>query len=144
MAQIPVPSRKGDENSQQNGIEPVPSDQGPATGPTRTQGPEEKKPAKEAKPEKSRKSEPKPAETAADGPLDVSRLDMRVGLIISAKKHPDADSLYVEEVEVGEEKPRTVVSGLVKFVPLEEVQFSTERECRFLRIPKDYGSFCFF
>ena len=25
------------------------------------------------------------------------RLDMRVGLIKTAKKHPDADSLYVEE-----------------------------------------------
>ncbi len=49
-------------------------------------------------------------------------LDMRIGLIRSAKKHPDADSLYVEEVDVGEEKPRTVISGLVKFIPLEEMQ----------------------
>ena len=30
------------------------------------------------------------------------RLDMRVGLIKTAKRHPDADSLYVEEVDVGE------------------------------------------
>ena len=36
---------------------------------------------------------------------------MRVGLIRSAKRHPDADSLYVEEVDVGEDKPRTVISG---------------------------------
>ena len=28
-----------------------------------------------------------------DGPVDVGRLDMRVGLITTAKKHPDADSL---------------------------------------------------
>ncbi|RWS29704.1 aminoacyl tRNA synthase complex-interacting multifunctional protein 1-like protein [Leptotrombidium deliense] len=54
--------------------------------------------------------------------LDVSLLDFRVGLIKEAKKHPDADSLYVEEVDVGEEKPRTVVSGLVKHIPLEEMQ----------------------
>lgn len=54
-------------------------------------------------------------------PVDVSRLDLRVGCIISAKKHPDADSLYVEEVDVGEAAPRTVVSGLVKHIPLEEV-----------------------
>lgn len=33
-----------------------------------------------------------------EGPVDVSRLDFRVGRIVSAKKHPDADSLYVEEV----------------------------------------------
>ena len=38
---------------------------------------------------------------------------MRVGLIWSAKKHPDADVLYVE-VDVREEKPRMVISGLVR------------------------------
>lgn len=37
-------------------------------------------------------------------------------------KHPDADSLYVEEVDVGEGKTRTIVSGLVKHVPIEEMQ----------------------
>ena len=47
---------------------------------------------------------------------------MRVGLIRTATKHPDADSLYVEEVDVGEEKPRTVISGLVKHIPIEEMQ----------------------
>jgi tRNA-binding EMAP/Myf-like protein len=52
------------------------------------------------------------------------RLDMRVGLIRSAKRHPDADSLYVEEVDVGEDKPRTVISGLVKFIPEDQVWFS--------------------
>merc|ERR1712150_457951 len=46
----------------------------------------------------------------------------RVGLIKTAKRHPDADSLYVEEVDVGEDKPRTVISGLVKFIPEEEMQ----------------------
>jgi aminoacyl tRNA synthase complex-interacting multifunctional protein 1 len=45
-----------------------------------------------------------------------------VGKIVSVKKHPDADSLYVEEIDVGEEKPRTVVSGLVKYIPLEGMQ----------------------
>lgn len=51
----------------------------------------------------------------------MSRLDLRVGCIISAEKHPDADSLYVEKVDVGEASPRTVVSGLVKYVPLDQV-----------------------
>ncbi|KAH9497623.1 Aminoacyl tRNA synthase complex-interacting multifunctional protein 1, variant 3 [Dermatophagoides farinae] len=54
--------------------------------------------------------------------IDVSRLDLRVGKIIDVKKHPDADTLYVEQIECGEDKPRTVVSGLVKFVPVEEMQ----------------------
>jgi aminoacyl tRNA synthase complex-interacting multifunctional protein 1 len=47
--------------------------------------------------------------TADEPPVDVGRLDFRVGRIISAKKHPDADSLYVEEIDVGEGKARTVV-----------------------------------
>ena len=38
-----------------------------------------------------------------------------------------AEKLYVEEIDVGEEKPRQVVSGLVEFVPLE--QFQTSRLC---------------
>lgn len=37
-------------------------------------------------------------------------------------QHPDADSLYVEKIDVGEAEPRTVVSGLVHFVPKEQLQ----------------------
>lgn len=31
--------------------------------------------------------------------VDVSRLDFRIGRILKAWKHPDADTLYVEEGE---------------------------------------------
>ncbi len=58
----------------------------------------------------------------AEPQISITRLDIRVGLITSAKKHPDADSLYVEEIDVGEGQTRTVVSGLVKYIPLEEMQ----------------------
>lgn len=51
-----------------------------------------------------------------------SRLDLRVGKIISAEMHPDADTLYLEKVDVGEEEPRTVISGLAGSVPLEEMR----------------------
>lgn len=44
------------------------------------------------------------------------------GTGISCWQHPDADSLYVEKIDVGETEPRTVVSGLVQFVPKEELQ----------------------
>ncbi|KAI8798609.1 aminoacyl tRNA synthase complex-interacting multifunctional protein 1 [Biomphalaria glabrata] len=55
---------------------------------------------------------------SGDGTVDVSRLDLRIGKIVSVEKHPDADSLYVEKVDVGEGHHRTVVSGLVKHVPI--------------------------
>jgi len=76
------------------------------------------------KKEKKAKAEKAPKKAAADdeAPVDIGRLDLRVGHIRSAKKHPDADSLYVEEIDVGEEKPRTVISGLVKFIPEAEMQ----------------------
>lgn len=37
-------------------------------------------------------------------------------------QHPDADSLYLEKIDVGEEQPRTVVSGLVAYISQEELQ----------------------
>ena len=43
-------------------------------------------------------------------------------MIKKAWQHQEADSLYVEEVEVGEEAPRQVVSGLVKFIPEAQMQ----------------------
>ncbi|XP_062109223.1 probable methionine--tRNA ligase [Humulus lupulus] len=64
----------------------------------------------------------KSAKPATEAEITISRLDIRVGVITKAQKHPDADSLYVEEIDVGEGQPRTVVSGLVKFIPLEEMQ----------------------
>ncbi|KER26270.1 hypothetical protein T265_14039 [Opisthorchis viverrini] len=60
--------------------------------------------------------------TAGEAAVDVGRLDMRIGRIVEVSRHPDADSLYVEKVDLGEGRLRTVVSGLVKFVPLEELQ----------------------
>jgi len=52
-----------------------------------------------------------------------SMIDMRVGHIIDVKKHPDADGLYIEQIDLGEETgPRTVVSGLVNYIPIEEMR----------------------
>ena len=68
---------------------------------------------------KGEKKQQQPA--AAEVPVDVTAVDMRIGRIIGVEKHPDADSLYVEQIDCGEEVPRTVVSGLVKHVPIEQV-----------------------
>lgn len=38
----------------------------------------------------------------------IDMVDFRIGKILSVKPHPDADALYIEEIEVGEEKPRQV------------------------------------
>ncbi|XP_037396826.1 aminoacyl tRNA synthase complex-interacting multifunctional protein 1 [Pygocentrus nattereri] len=55
---------------------------------------------------------------------DVSRLDLRIGRILTVRKHPDSESLYVQEVDLGEPSPRTVVSGLANHVAPEQLQDS--------------------
>lgn len=80
------------------------------------------KPKVEAKPKKEKKEKPvKETSSAPEPSVDVGRLDLRVGKILDIQKHPDADSLYVLKINCGEENPRTVCSGLVKFVPMEEL-----------------------
>ncbi|CAN7992149.1 unnamed protein product [Ixodes hexagonus] len=103
-----------------------PSQQGGAGDQAKKRANTANTPKSESKPPPAKKEKPEAKKKADDAddskPVDVSRLDLRVGRILTAHKHPDADSLYVEQVDVGEEKPRTVVSGLVRFVPLEQMQ----------------------
>lgn len=86
---------------------------------------------KKEKKEKAPKAQKAPAPTA---PLSPSLIDLRVGHILKAIKHPEADSLYVSTIAMGD-KPgtddtseyegqvvRTVCSGLNGLVPLEEMQ----------------------
>lgn len=55
--------------------------------------------------------------------LTPARLDIRVGQIVEVSKHPDADSLYIEKIDLGEAGgPRTIVSGLVNYIPIEEMK----------------------
>lgn len=42
-----------------------------------------------------------------------SKLDLVVGKIISVEKHPNADKLFIEKIDLGKEQ-RTIVSGLAK------------------------------
>ncbi|XP_053498596.1 aminoacyl tRNA synthase complex-interacting multifunctional protein 1 isoform X2 [Ictalurus furcatus] len=53
---------------------------------------------------------------------DVSRLDLRIGRVLAVRKHADSDSLYIQEVDVGDSAPRTVVSELANHVPPEQLQ----------------------
>ena len=76
---------------------------------------------KAAKKAKQKASEPAPPVTE----LDVSALDIRVGKILKAWEHPEAEKLYCEEVDVGEEKPRQIASGLRPFYKLEDMQNQT-------------------
>jgi methionine--tRNA ligase beta chain len=59
-----------------------------------------------------------PKDASGDGRSDLARVDIRVGEILTAKPHPDADALYVEEIDIGRDSgPVTVCSGLRKYIP---------------------------
>ncbi|KAK4849115.1 hypothetical protein QYF36_021020 [Acer negundo] len=65
--------------------------------------------------------------TTESSPSDIIKdagnmLDIRVGRIIKAWRHEEADSLYVEEVDVGEAEPRIICSGLVNYIPIHLLQ----------------------
>ncbi|KAG7232585.1 hypothetical protein INR49_008357 [Caranx melampygus] len=65
-------------------------------------------------------SDPNPL--GAEPRLDVSRLDLRVGRILNVRRHPLAETMSIQEVDVGENSPRTVVSKLGGKTNLEELQ----------------------
>ncbi|KAI8062639.1 hypothetical protein BC940DRAFT_244083 [Gongronella butleri] len=50
------------------------------------------------------------------------RVHLKVGTITNVEPHPQADHLYIETLDVGESEPRTIVSGLAKFMPASDVQ----------------------
>jgi len=75
--------------------------------------------------QQSKKQQQQQQTASSDGGVDsglISIADIRVGHVLSCKKHENADRLYVEEIDVGEGKPRTVCSGLVQHMPPENIQ----------------------
>ena len=52
---------------------------------------------------------------------EFSRISLRVGRIKKVWAHENADRLYCEEIDVGEDTPRTVASGLRDSYSLEEM-----------------------
>mmetsp|Transcript_3070 Transcript_3070/g.7219 ORF Transcript_3070/g.7219 Transcript_3070/m.7219 type:complete len:876 (+) Transcript_3070:112-2739(+) len=56
-----------------------------------------------------------------EGP-PITALDIRVGRITKVWEHEEADKLYCEEIDVGEEEPRTVASGLRPYMKAEDME----------------------
>jgi len=81
--------------------------------------PEMVKLTEEAYPKPKKEKQQKGADTREVTP---ARLDLRVGKVVSVASHPDAESLFVEQIDVGEETNRTVVSGLKNFMKIEELE----------------------
>ena len=64
------------------------------------------------------------AASSSDGGEQTARdmIDLRVGKVTKCTVHPDADKLYVEEIDLQEpEGPRTICSGLVPYMKEEDI-----------------------
>lgn len=100
----------------------------PAPSPTPSapaaKGAETKKTEAKAQAAPKEKAKEKPAPAAAQDSGDqptFSKLDIRVGKVVDAWHHPEADRLFVEMIDVGDpEGPRQIVSGLREHYKLEE------------------------
>ncbi|KAI4952289.1 hypothetical protein J4E91_003751 [Alternaria rosae] len=99
-----------------------------------TGGAPEGAPTEKKKKEKKEK-QPKPQKAApVEKPLSPALIDLRVGHILKAETHPNADSLYVSTIACGDapgtdntseyegQVVRTVCSGLNGLIPLSEMQ----------------------
>lgn len=54
---------------------------------------------------------------------EFTKIDVRVGKIVKVWNHPEADKLFCEQIDLGEETgPREIASGLRNFYTLEEMQ----------------------
>jgi tRNA-binding EMAP/Myf-like protein len=70
----------------------------------------------EKQPSENKPKVSKQASTPSSEPtsFNINAIDLRVGVITKVTKHETADKLYCEEIDVGEEAPRPIASGLVK------------------------------
>jgi len=52
---------------------------------------------------------------------DFAKVDLRVGTVLEAVPHPEADRLLVLKIDAGEESPRQVVAGIAEFWKVEDL-----------------------
>merc|ERR1712087_794725 len=56
-----------------------------------------------------------------EGP-PITALDIRVGRIAKVWEHEEADKLFCEEIDVGEDEPRQIASGLKPYLKQEDLE----------------------
>ena len=61
---------------------------------------------------------------------DFKKLDIRIGEIKSVEKVPDTDKLLRLEVDLGEENPRQIISGIAEYFP--DIQTLVGKQCPFV------------
>ena len=94
----------------------------------------------DAYPEEKKKNKGNVDKAKLDRPVDVTRVAMATGLVLEVGPHPNADSLYVAKVDVGEDAPRDVVAGLVKYMSADELTGKAVVVCTNMKPAKVRGA----
>jgi glutamyl-tRNA synthetase len=87
-----------------------------------------KKEEKESKSNEQARAEKVALNAAPADPKDsfegppITALDIRVGRITKVWEHEEADKLFCEEIDVGEDEPRQVASGLRPYMKAEDME----------------------
>jgi aminoacyl tRNA synthase complex-interacting multifunctional protein 1 len=85
---------------------------------------QQKKGNKDQKNEKkqaNKKGQTPPKEGKNEDQPEICKLEFKVGKITKVWVHPEADKLYCEEIDCGEEAPRQIASGLRPHFSLEQM-----------------------
>ncbi|KRH93227.1 methionine-tRNA synthetase, beta subunit [Pseudoloma neurophilia] len=61
--------------------------------------------------------------------IDFEMMDIRIGKITEIRKHPKADKLFIEQVDIGQPQKLQILSGLVGHYKLEELK---DQYCLFM------------
>jgi len=61
---------------------------------------------------------------------DFKKIKIMVGKILSVEKVPDTDKLLKLEVDLAEEKPRQIISGISLYFP--DISILVEKKCMFV------------
>lgn len=75
---------------------------------------------------------------------DFQKIEIRLGTVLSVSVVEGADKLYILQVDLGEEKPRQILSGIREYITAEELQgrqfpFVTNLAPRMLRGHESQG-----
>ncbi|KAK8883255.1 hypothetical protein M9Y10_045906 [Tritrichomonas musculus] len=114
LPQLPVPNiefKFGSNKQNQNAHKPAPGPKQPGQQPAEGKGKKAQK--------KPQQNAPKQEEDTRD---PFSWIDVRIGKIVKVWPHPNADTLYCEEIDVGNGVIKHVVTGVRNYVPIEEMQ----------------------
>ncbi len=76
---------------------------------------------KEKKTQKTEKAEKKKDNSNYLDFADFQKVEMKVGTVLVAEQHPNADKLLRMEIDLGEEKPRQICSGIAEHIKPEEL-----------------------